>query len=466
MQSGDGKMITKYYKCEFLSDIVLPASSNTQGNILNSDFISGSNFLGMVASSYDEFRADAFEVFHSGAVSFGDGHIVVKNKPTYKIPLSFHNIKNENDKYFNRILLSDDELRIKREKGEQLKQIRSGFMSEDGLYTTPSYNYSQKSSYDKINRRSQDSGMYGYSALKSGTNWIFKIEFADEKYISKVEEKLLGDKKLGKSKSSQYGQVKISPIDTPKTIEAFIQKDNITYIYANSRLALYDKDGNFEATPTIENLGLSSGEIDWEKTYIKTSTYHPYNYKRQTKEYTRVCINKGSVIAVKNCEGLGSKIGAFVSEGFGDILVNPKFLEQKEPQLTKYEESKDSKETNTYDKNLISFLSAKQESENSKFKVASDVQDSYKEFLKGEKISKSQWGQIRSFSSTAKDKDELIAKIEEYISKGVSKKQWEDKKEKLFKEIESSKNPESSLEFTKLLAMIVSKHTKGGNDGK
>lgn len=453
-------MITKYYKCKFLSDIVLPASSNTQGNILNSDFISGSNFLGMVASSYNKFGDDAFEVFHSGAVQFGDGHISIDDKQTYKIPLSFHNIKNENDKYFNRILLSDDELKVKRENQEQLKQIRSGFMNQDGLFTTPSYNYSQKSSYDKTNRRSLEGGMYGYSALKSGTNWVFKVEYADEKYIPKVEDKLLGDKKLGKSKSSQYGQVHIKPIETPKDVETCTSNDDITYIYANSRLALYDKDGNFETTPTIENLGLSSGEIDWEKTYIKTSTYHPYNYKRQTKEYTRVCINKGSVIAIKNCEGLGSKIGAFLSEGFGDILVNPKFLEQKEPKLTKYEESKESKETNNYDKNLISFLSVKQKTENSKFEIASDVQKVYEKFIGP---SKSQWGQIRSFASSAKNKEDLIAKIEDYISKGVSKKQWEDKKEKLFNEIKKSKSP---LEFTKLLAMIVSKHTKGGNNEK
>ena len=460
MQNGGSKMITRYYKCEFLSDIVLPASSNTQGNIQNSDFISGSNFLGMVAKNYDEFGNDAFEVFHSGDVSFGDGHIAIEDKLTYKIPLSFHNIKNDNDKYFNRILLNDDELREKRKNQEQLKQIRSGFMSENGKFITPSYNYSQKSSYDKTNRRSQDSGMYGYSALKSGTNWIFKVEYNDEKYIEKVEKYLLGDQKLGKSKSSQYGQVHITPIDNPKTIATFAPNDNITYIYANSRLALYDKNGNFEATPTIENLGLSNGEIDWEKTYIKTSIYHPYNYKRQTKEYTRVCINKGSVIAVKNCEGLNSKIGAFISEGFGDILINPKVLDSKEPKLVKYEEQKENKETNNYDKNLIAFLNAKQKDENLKFEVASDVQKVYEKFIGP---SKSQWGQIRSFASTAKNKDEVISKIEEYISKGVSKKQWEDKKDKFFEEIKNSQNP---LEFTKLLAMIVSKHTKGGNDGK
>lgn len=454
-------MSTKYYNCKFLSDIVLPASSNTQGNIALSDFISGSNFLGMVASDYDNFGEDGFAIFHSGSVIFGDAHLSIDGELTYKIPLSFHNIKTKETTYKNRFLLTREEEKELRETQQQLKQIRSGFMTNKGSFVLPEYNYSQKSSYDRENRRSQDSGMYGYSALKAGTNWIFKVEFSDENYISKIEEKLVGTKKLGKSKSSQYGQVEITKIDTPIAIETFIPNDNITYIYANSRLALYDKDGNFEATPTIENLGLSSGTIDWEKTYIKTSTYHPYNYKRQTKEYTRVCINKGSIIAIKNCKDeIQTKIGAFLSEGFGNIIVNPKFLEQKEPQLTKYEEEKELKETNNYDKNLISFLNAKQETENSKFEVASDVQKVYEKFIGP---SKSQWGQIRTFATTAKSKDDLIVKIEDYISKGVSKKQWEDKKSKLFEEINKSKNP---LEFTKLLAMIVSKHTKGGKDGK
>jgi len=454
-------MIVKYYNCEFLSDIVLPASSNTQGNIVLSDFIPGSNFLGMVATAYDTFKDDAFDLFHGGSVCFGDAHISIDNKPTYKIPLSFHKLK-VGDGNFNRLLLTPAEEKQKRDNQEQLKQIRNGFMNEDGSkYILPQYNYSQKSSYDKKRRRSQDEGMYGYSALKKGTNWIFKVEYSDEKYILHVEKYLLGEKKLGKSKSSQYGQVKITKIETLKETQTYTPSNNMTYIYANSRLALYDDEGHLSATPSIENLGLSSGKIVWDKTYIKTSTYHPYNYKRQTQEYTRVCINKGSVIAIENCnDKIASKIGAFWSEGFGDILVNPKFLEEKTPQLEKYEEKKQTQENQSYDKNLISFLNAKNEQEQVKFDVATKVQELYKQFIGP---SKSQWGQIRSFASTAKNRDELIIKIEEYISHGTAKKQWEKIEANFIDEIKQSQNP---IEFTNLLAMIVSKHTKGGKDGK
>lgn len=42
-------MRTINFKVTFLSDIVLNASSNTEGNIETLDYITGASFLGMVA---------------------------------------------------------------------------------------------------------------------------------------------------------------------------------------------------------------------------------------------------------------------------------------------------------------------------------------------------------------------------------------------------------------------------------
>ena len=456
-------MIEKYYECYFDSDVVLPASSNTQGNIVLSDFISGSNFLGMVAQNYDSFGSDSFDVFHSGAVRFGDAHLLVENQITYKMPLSFHNLK-VGDGNFNRLHLSNEEEEVLREEQKQLKQLRSGFINENLKYVTPSYNYAQKSSYDKENRHSEEGGMFGYSALKAGTSWCFKVSFTDEKYVTKVEKILLGRKKLGKSKTAQYGAVTITKRESLKAVKTFVPQENMTYLYVNSRLALINADGGATFEPTINNLGLSSGAIEWHKSFVQTSSYTPYNYKRQTDEYTRLCINKGSVIAIKGLkEELKTSlfVGAFLSEGFGEILVNPSFLEHKNPMLMQgvsLTALVEAKATNPKDSHLIAFLEAKQSEEESKFSVANHVQEVYKKFISP---SRSQWGEIRSFASIAKNREELVGKIEDYISDGVAKKQWEGIESKLFEEIKKSDNP---LAFTKLLAMIVSKHTKGGND--
>ena len=82
-------MIKLNFTCEFKSDIVLHSSSNTEGKIDVFDYIAGSNFLGMVAKEYPSFGSDAFEVFHSGAVRFGDGHIMINGKKSFQVPFAW-----------------------------------------------------------------------------------------------------------------------------------------------------------------------------------------------------------------------------------------------------------------------------------------------------------------------------------------------------------------------------------------
>jgi hypothetical protein len=456
-------MIEKFYKCEFKSDIVLPASSNTQGNITLLEFIPGSNFLGMVAVSYKDLKEKSFNIFHSGDVRFSDAHIMVNSQMSYKMPLSFHNLK-VGDEEFNRLHLTKEEEQNLRILQKQLKQRRSGFINENFQVAHIAYSYSQKSAYSTQLRRSKDEHMFGYSALKKGTTWLFKVSYVDESYIPLVEAQLLGEKRLGKSKTAQYGQVLITQVEVPQKITTFTPEDNLTYLYINSRIALLDEEGNPTLTPTIKNLGLNSGSIDWEKTYIKTSSYAPFNYKRQTKEYERLCINKGSVITIKNIDDneiIPHWIGAYLSEGFGEIIINPSFLSEKTPKLSEVEkEDSSASDITNYDKNLILFLENKLQEENKKFEIATSVQVVYEKFIGP---SKSQWGEIRSIASQAKSKDELIAKIKEFVSHGVSKKMWDKIENKLIVEIEKSSYP---LEFTKLLAMIVSKHTKNKKEEK
>ena len=455
MSSGGVVMIRESYICEFLSDVVLPASANTQGDIRLNDSIPGSNFLGIVAQAYDEIE-QSFAIFHGGAVYFGDATLSIDGKKSYKVPLSFHKVKLA-DECFNRLHLTDEEERAFRSQHKQLKQMRSGYITEAFRIKTPAYSYAQKSSYDKEARRSKDEGMYGYSALRKGSKWIFEISYEDAKFKEIVERHLLGKKRLGKSKTSQYGQVSIKPYSTATRPQTFTPQSGYTYLYVNSRLSLIDETGALTTEITPKNLGLSDGEIVWEKTFIRTGHYTPFNYQRQTFDATRSFIEKGSVITLKNRnESIPSKIGAFINEGFGDILINPVFLASKEILFDKKESEKPSKEAiEGYDKRLIAFLESKEEKERLRFAIAEEVQAVYKELVGP---SKSQWGEIRSFAAVAKDKDTLITKIKSYMAK----KQWEGKRERLLDAIDSSKSP---LEFTKLLAMIVAKYTKGGKDG-
>lgn len=454
------------FQVEFKSDIVLPASSNTEGKINTLDFIAGSNFLGMVAKNYDKF-ASSFDVFHSGKVRFGDGHILKDGKiPTYKIPYSFVHKKLETEPIYNHHKLEDKDFEPEDKGGlGQLKQLRNGYITKDLDEVFVNYTYSQKSAYDKTNRRSLDSNMYGYKAIKKGSVWQFVVKV--DETISSEDEELIIDtfkesKRLGKSKSAEYGEVKIDYMkDTVVENIATTPKDEVV-LYCNSRLALVDEFGN----PTYDLNCLCDGiEVVYEKTQIRTSTFTPYNGARQTKDYERVCINKGSVIVVKSLtdaqkEQIQNGVGAFLSEGFGEIIINPKFLRQKEFSLKK--ECKDKKEKLAklpITEDVVKFLAQREKAKNEMLDIGNEVavfvNKHKKEKLKN--IKSSQWGNIRSIASSGENK--VSKEVLRYIINGT--RRWECKQIKiLIKAIIAHQIDKQK--FTKLLAIKMG----GKNDTK
>jgi hypothetical protein len=405
------------FQVEFKSDIVLPASSNTEGNISQLDFIPGSNFLGMVAKNYDKF-SNSFDVFHSGKVRFGDATLLLDEEELYKMPLSFFNPKLNENKIFHHHYYSDLFTEEERKDIGQLKQMRSGYIYADvsnGLKVKYiNYNYAQKSAYDSTKRRSKTSSMYGYRAIEAGTKWQFVVKYDEcisEEDIKRISETLVDSKRLGKSKSAEYGQIDIAyikeqesiPLNTPKSGEEVI-------LYAKSRIALVDKDGN----PTYDlNYLLDDIEVDYPKCQIRTSTFTPYNGAMQTKTYERLVIEKGSVIVLESLSDEQKKelekgVGLYLAEGFGELLVNPPFLMQKEELIL----SKKKKESNKKDQkeylkpdstyNTVNFLINRHNSERKKLDLADEVAKFIKDNKStlGKKMN-AQWGTVRSLTIQA-----------------------------------------------------------------
>lgn len=448
------------FQVEFKGNIVLPATSNTEGKIDQLDFIAGSNFLGMVAKNYDNF-SDNFSVFHSGKVRFGDGHILKDGKITYKIPYSYFHKKLETEPVFNHHTLEKEDF----DRLGQLKQLRNGYITKELEQVFVDYTYSQKSAYDKTNRRSLDSSMYGYKAIKKGSTWQFTVKLDDA--VSKEDENLIIEtlktsSRLGKSKSAEYGQVKISfiasEVSASQSGEAKASLPNAdAVLYCNSRLALVDEEGN----PTYELNYLCDGlDIVYDKTQIRTSTFTPYNGARRTKDYERVCINKGSVIIARDLkpeqlEQIINGVGAFKSEGFGEILVNPGFLLEKEVELKK--ECNDKPKTNqrekitqSFEDKTVLFLANRHNKTIDTLDIANEVAGFVKTHKEStiSKIKPSQWGNIRSLASS--NQEDFVEKIKAYISNGTKK--WEDKQAKDLMDA-INKHTIDKQKFTKLLAM-------------
>lgn len=459
------------FQITFESDVVLPASSNTEGNIEQLEFIAGSNFLGMVAKKYLDFE-DAFNVFHSGEVRFGDASLLVDNELYYKMPFSLFNVKLDENEIYHHHFLTEN-------KG-QLKQIRKGYISactEDGLkIENIEYNYAQKSAYDSTSRRSKDSSMYGYKSIKAGTQWQFIVKYTDnisEEDLTLLKSTLLSSKRLGKSKSSQYGAVSIVEQGTNSHVTYASQENGQVILYANSRLALVDEQGN--PTYDLKHLceGLESENIVYEACQIRTSSFTPYNGAMQTKTYERLIIEKGSVIVLKDLTQtqmnmLQQGVGVYLAEGFGELLLNPSFLMQKNVmRLAEKKPASPKKDSRavivkTFSEHSVQFLVNRHNESLETLALATEVQT----FIAANsatytKKMNSQWGAIRSLCATQND-ETIKDAVDAYISKGVAKEKWAgSKKTKLLTAIESSK---SALKFTTLLSMQMLKQKEFKDD--
>lgn len=297
------------FKCVFLSDIVLNAHTATEGKSMAMDYIPGSVFLGIVGKKYESFGEKAFEIFHSGQVRFSDAHPSLGSKRSWKIPYSWFDKKLDSAIKSNSIdakkvfiyhkMKENQKEQIKTE--DQLKQMRKGFFTDNGEICQAEHSFSMKSGYDLEKRRARDAQIYGYDALRKGTEWIFSIECDNPGILDNIAEKVCGNHRIGRSRSCQYGQVKIEKMDAVKDCKTTdtIMENQIT-LYAESCLAFLDQYGQPTWDIIPENLMLPQGaKIHWQSSQIRTKVFAPWNRSMKMRDKDRVCIDKGSVFVVQ-----------------------------------------------------------------------------------------------------------------------------------------------------------------------
>lgn len=464
-------MTTLKFKCKLLSDVILNQKAATEGPNETLDFIPGSCFLGVIASKYSEFGDDAMEVFHSGKVRFGDAHPSKDGFRGLKVPTSmFHpKLKKASEELYIHHATNHDDTKI-REK--QLKQCRSGYYnfsnSEAKLIKTET-NFAIKSAYDREKRRSQDEKMYGYQSLQKGLELYFEIEIDidNDELVSSIVEALKGIKRVGRSRTAQYGLVEITGFDY-KEVESDVASDGYVTVYADSRLIFLDDNGLPTFQPTVEQLGLKGGEICWEKSQIRTFQYAPWNFKRQCFDTDRCGIEKGSVIVVKtdSSPDKSKYVGYYQNEGFGKVIYNPAFLEAKEDGIATYRLMEEKKEKEGSDKvplsgtNLLNYLAREKRVEDITKEVYEMVNfwaDKNEKIFKGDLFA-SQWGKIRSIAMKYKTKKELTNELfdktkdkdgkeipDAYLSHGVAADKWSERgRKKEFEEFVEALNDDNA----------------------
>ncbi len=465
-------MKTLKFKCTLLSDVILNQKAASEGANNTLDFIPGSNFLGIVAAKYGEFGDDAVEVFHSGKVRFGDAHPVCKgheNMRTLRVPASMYYPKL--NKASEVCYIHHEYDRKKDQKGDgnqpqQLKQCRQGFYAFDGdagYKAETAKNYALKSAYDRVTRRSKDSQMFGYEALDKDAEFYFSVEVDTDELAGKIRDALAAEHNrihnIGRSRTAQYGLVEIKECGFEETTSRNIKADDngdVT-VYADGRLIFLDENGEPTFRPMAEDLGLDSGEIDWERSQVRTFQYAPWNGKRKTRDADRCGVEKGSVFVVTGCKAQDLKsqyVGVYRNEGFGRVIYNPEFLDtadgatngqakfklkegEGKPQPGKPKQIPNVKDSDHLLKYVNRAISAKEADEYIRNKVNKFVGDNAGRYS-GERFA-SQWGAIRTIAMQYKSHDEIWKQLftktkikhedrgseaAAYLTHGVAKDKW------------------------------------------
>jgi hypothetical protein len=487
-------MIMKlYFKCTLLSDIVLTSRSASEGFHESLTYIPGGKFLGIVASKLyaASSQQQALDLFHNGVVRFGNAQIAINHQPSYATPFAWFTDKLKEDKKVYLHHKISDTIRTNLLKtGLQLKQERFGYIDANAACIAKmKQGFSIKSAYASDKRKSLDENMYGYHALKAGSDFLFTVELPEKSnYESLITEALTGKKRVGRSRTAEYGLVNIQRCEQSfKELKHEVVEGNSVLVYADSDLCFFDKFGFPTTEITAKDLGLEEGEIDWGKSQIRYRKYQSYNSHRLQTNEDRMVFEKGSVIAVKvedsgKYQNIPDWVGSLNNEGFGRIICNPPFLNSSIESIAPPEEYKLEKVQKKFivssgglDNQVLNLVSQREGFIDKDAKIEEEVKTFFgdnKDNFNG--ISKSQWGAVRGIAkSTANRKNflELLfhqdvndeKRSKGFLRRGVAAKNWNGKADLL--ENFATAAEESQSVIIKL-ASKMQKYIDSKNKGK
>lgn len=440
------------FKCTLLSDIVINQStSTTTGSQRSLDFIPGSNFLGIVASQlYEELEPqEQLMLFHDGHVRFGDAHPAKQEthiRRALRVPASMYypKLSSPSEKCYIHHKISHPE----KLKDEQIKQCRAGFYvfnDKEGMAIDVERTFTMKSAYDRDKRRAKDECLFVYQAISEGLVYVFEVccdQDVDDNLIKKIENALTGKRRVGRSRTAQYGLVEIEKIEHIVEIETMNNGAEIC-LYADGRLIFLDDYGLPTFTPTAAQLGFPNATILWEYSQIRTFQYAPWNAKRQSRDTDRCGIEKGSVFILKgNGETIDASekfVGTYQNEGFGKIIINPAFLQEKKDsggeahivltntiQRTELDSTIKLCGDPTFD--YLTLQKAKEDLKRGIYKKVNEFIKSYSSLYMDENFA-SQWGSVRKIAMQNSGKEKLKEQLFDpkvgYLTHGVAKEKWE-----------------------------------------
>lgn len=333
-------------------DCVFSERNATEGGHAALDYIPGGALLGAAAARLykDTGAITAFDWFHSGKVRFSNAYQLTKQgHRTYPIPACWHEAKNEPATDGGKIAEDkvwrlDKRPNMKLPDNKQPKQIREGYVAQNGFLAEPKKHLRMKTAIDATTGRAKEGVLFGYDSLSAGQCFYAQIQLDDDLSQDAVESIKTVFKQpllLGRSRSAEYGRASAKLLGRADPFTPVQTEGKEITLWLQSDLMVLDKYGQPTLCPSSTDLGLPDGEFLAGKSFIRTRRYSTWNAYKHGYEMERQVICKGGVLVYKLNEPLEAKhikrlahgLGLERQAGLGQVWLNPVMLADEEPRF-------------------------------------------------------------------------------------------------------------------------------------
>jgi hypothetical protein len=303
-----------------LDDVVLSAVSATTGPHKTLRYVPGAKLLGHAAARlYDRARKEkwAYQAFHSGDVRFSDGlPLADDGRVGWPMPLSLHRPKEGGD-IVDLSQHARGQVQWTQERGAAIDSTGTPVQLVRTEYTLRSAKGSGRGAAPR--------GMlFGYESLPAGARFFATIEGPSD-ILTKIRP--VFDRttlRVGRSRFTEHGRIGSIVIEEfPQELPTSPSANRVT-VWALSDLCLSDQHGQPTLGPCRTHFGFPAGEVDWDRTFIRSRQYAPINAALNAHLPERVVIERGSVITFRGCSAIGGLlyVGAWREVGLGRCAVN------------------------------------------------------------------------------------------------------------------------------------------------
>jgi len=448
-------MREQWLDMELLDNVVLSASSATEGGHKCLDYLPGSVLLGAVAAKM--YKDLGPELLLSGKIRFHNGLPLSEGGQLgFPMPLSYQRFKeDQTGTLLDGLRITDNEAEGWAREGKVVQPWRGGAVTLSGETFKARQHNTMKGAIDRDKFGiSSESQLFDYQFLARGQRFITKVQVDDsvtEPQFKQIITALTAAPiHLGRSRSAEFSRVKATTAD-PFALPSIKPLDGkqITFYLVND-LALY-RQGIPSLTPTPADFHLP-GEalVIWDKCFIRTRRYAPWNRFRNCRDPERQVLARGSVITFELPDNheiapdevdnkLAVGIGAYRQDGLGWVFCQPDFVVAPVKTLAEtrawspHDGRTPTDLTDPASQLLAGFLKSQQprRKDETPQEIGSKwakewwrLQKKLKD-ISDETPGKSQWSQIRGFAEHAATRAELVSQINNFCGHAMRQRYWQ-----------------------------------------